>query len=359
MKEGAELGSEAGLAAKEQGAADRSEAAKSQGRGLGPRQGRQRDRAKRNGQPGRRARRRGRLTARDLELLRWLGRVKLARAEQVSDRFSLARSKTYARLQALCAEGLVRLERRVPGQGVYLATRPGLALCGLPLAEARMSLVTLEHDLAVAGTCAQLERALADATCLTEREMRAELACDGKVAWRTNVRDTGKGRSGHHWPDLVVHRGRGGFIAVEVELTQKRADRTNAILAGYRSHSEGLNAVLYLSPDRRSSERLLRMADAALLGRGIPLFRSLALSDKPDLGAIFAELAAACRAEQEESERRQAAEQERRRVEEDRREAERRAREEQLERDAAWVREQREGEQRRLSHRFRRTVRGH
>ncbi len=91
--------------------------------------------------------------------MRFLGRVKLARAEHVGRRFAMARSKIYARLSLLAAEGLVASERRVPGSAVYYATRTGLAATGLPLGEARMSLATLEHDLAVAQVCAETERA--------------------------------------------------------------------------------------------------------------------------------------------------------------------------------------------------------
>jgi len=58
------------------------------------------------------------ITERDLELVAWLGRVKLARVEQVQERFGMARSKAYGRLQGLREMGLVRLDNGVPGPGV-------------------------------------------------------------------------------------------------------------------------------------------------------------------------------------------------------------------------------------------------
>jgi len=311
-----------------------------------------------NGRPGRAAR--GRLTARDLELVRFLGRVKLARAEHVGRRFAMARSKIYARLSLLAAEGLVASERRVPGSAVYYATRTGLAATGLPLGEARMSLATLEHDLAVAQVCAETERAEGAPVVVTEREMRAELRLEGTCAWRTEVRDTGQGRSGFHWPDLALHRGRGGHIAVEVELTQKRAERTRSILAGYSRRHEGLAAVLYLTPEERQAKRLEKMAAEQGMSSGLPVFRARALPGL-DLAALVAEVTATVEAEQQERERRHAAEAERRRAEQEereRREAEFRARQEELGREEAAAREAQEREERRLSSRLRRRVLG-
>ena len=310
---------------------------------------------------GRPATPRGRLTPRDLELVRFLGRVKLARAEHVGLRFAMARSKTYARLHLLAAEGLVALERRVPGQAVYYATRTGLAATGLPLGEARMSLATLEHDLAVAEVCARVERTTEAPVVLTEREMRAELRLEGSCAWRTEVRDTGQGRRGSHWPDLTLHRGRGGFMALEVELTQKRADRTRSILAGYARRREGLAAVLYLTPERRQAERLTKMAADVGLEKGLPVFRAHALPGL-DVEEVLRELTATIEHQAAERERRRTAAEEHRRAEQEerkRREAEFRARQEELGREEAAAREAQEREERRLSNRLRRTVRGY
>jgi hypothetical protein len=52
----------------------------------------------------------------------------------------MARSKAYGRLQGLVELGLVEHERRVPGLGVFLATRRGLAAAEVELAPARVSL---------------------------------------------------------------------------------------------------------------------------------------------------------------------------------------------------------------------------
>ena len=306
----------------------------------------------------RQAKRRYRLTERDLELVRWLGRVKLARAEQVALRFSMARSKTYARLQALCAEGLVRSERRVPGACVFLATRAGLALCGLPLGEARMSLATLNHDLAVAEACAQIELNGEDLIVVGEREMRQQLQAEGDCPFRTRVRETAKGRAGYHWPDLVAHRDRGAFVAVEVELSQKRADRTKAILSAYSSHGEALAAVLYLTPEPRFAKRLAKLADQQGLGRhGTTVFRSAALSEAPDFSALLAGIRAERRARYEEQQQRRQADAERQ-AERERAEEQRRRECEERDRRRREAEAERQAEERKLSRRLRRSVLG-
>ena len=297
--------------------------------------------------------------------MRFLGRVKLARAEQVSVRFSMARSKTYARLHLLAGEGLVALERRVPGPAVYYATRTGLAAVGLPLGEARVSLATLEHDLAVADAAAGLECAGERLYARTEREMRSDLRLEGDCAWRVAVRDTGQGRSGRHWPDLAAHRHRDkGWVAVEVELSQKRAERTRSILAGYRDHSASLlSAVLYLTPDRRSSERIERLAASEGLGqRGGAVFLTAALDEPPDYPALLAEIKTSFAARQDELERQEERREAHQRAEterEQRREAEFRARQEELGREEAVAREVQEREEARLPNRLRRAVRGY
>jgi hypothetical protein len=72
----------------------------------------------------------------------------LATVVEVQQRFGMARSKAYGRLQGLVELGLVEHERRVPGLGVFLATRRGLAAAEVELAPARVSLGSLRHDLA-------------------------------------------------------------------------------------------------------------------------------------------------------------------------------------------------------------------
>ena len=114
-----------------------------------------------------------RVTARDREIVRWIGRLRMATAGQVADRFELGRAVSYARLSGLVRLGLLehaRIFHAAPG--VYLATRAGLASVDLALPPARVDLRTYDHDLELSELVAELEREFGAARIVTEREMR-------------------------------------------------------------------------------------------------------------------------------------------------------------------------------------------
>ncbi len=176
---------------------------------------------------------RTRLTERDLEIARWVERVGIAEAEQVARRFSLWPSKTYGRLRALSARGLVVHERVFYGRpGVY---RP-------PGRRVRPALY--EHELAV--TDLTIERELSGERTLTERELRRAGA-----AWSV-------GRDGsRHTPDLAVPE---AATAYEVERSSKGARRRRRILAAY-AQSPTYDRVVYRVFDPRLAELIEREAD--------------------------------------------------------------------------------------------------
>ena len=200
----------------------------------------------------------GKLTDRDLEILRFVGRTKIVRAEHIGQRFGTQRSKSYQRLQVLKAAGLVATETAVPGPAVYYATRAGLKLAALPLLEARVALGALVHDLALSEALSYLERDGAGLEILTEREMRAELRLRGETNYRFRVTGNWKLPDHTHWPDLVAVGPDGRWAAIEVELTEKAAQRTKRILRGYGGHRHETAAVIYVVPDASRAERLVR-----------------------------------------------------------------------------------------------------
>jgi hypothetical protein len=216
-----------------------------------------------------------RVTERDLGIIRWLGRVKLATADQVRVRMGMGRTKAYDRLAGLVDQGLLAHERPVPGHGVYLASKNGLKIAGLELAPATVSLGALAHDLAVAGVVAELEARVPRLQLRTEREIRAHVQQTGDLSLRPQVSQRGT-RDSRHWPDLALLTGSAdqpGWLAVEVELSRKGARLLRAILAGYRrtrvleSHDRVLWGVLYLVPDQHDAQRLTRLAAEEDLGR--------------------------------------------------------------------------------------------
>jgi len=291
-------------------------------------------------------------TMRDLELLAFLGRHRLATAEQLQRRFSLTESKAYARLRGLRARRLIRHERDVPGPGIFLATRGGLRLSDVDLAEASFSLATLRHDLAVADVAIELERE--GRWLFSERELRRAIAEGYGDDYRIECRESGTGRTLRHLPDLAVNDPDGSaWTAVEVELTQKRSERTRSILSGYRSAREGLQGVLYVVPSETARRRIEG------LGRKVGLDGRLQVIRQGEPAGPALEAIARSG---EESEHRRTAAEERRRAEQEeraRREAEFRARQEELGRQEAAAREAQEREEARLPNRLRRAVRGY
>jgi hypothetical protein len=191
-----------------------------------------------------------RVTTRDKEVVRWIGRLRMVNATQVADRFRLGRAVTYARLGGLARLGLLdhtRIFHRAPG--VYLATRAGLALVDLDLPPARVDLRTYAHDLELASLVLELEREYGPDGVRTEREMRAEetpLGVTSPARPRFAVPLTGA--SGQleltparhprlHFPDCAVIGVSGekpdGVLAIELERTPKGRARLRRILRGY------------------------------------------------------------------------------------------------------------------------------
>ena len=197
------------------------------------------------------------VTARDTEMLAWIGRNRLATGDQVARRFGLQRTKAYARLRGLKAAGLVRHESPVRGAGVFLATRAGLALADVELAPATVSLAMLEHDLAVVDVSILLESRMG-ATVLTDRELRRDAA----VADRSGV------------PDLVLLPDDRRRLAVEVELSRKSRARVSEKLRWY-TQSRDYTAVVYFVRDDRDAARINELAAEAGVDRSRLVVRLL------------------------------------------------------------------------------------
>jgi hypothetical protein len=192
---------------------------------------------------------RGRVTERDLEIVRWLGRHRLATAEQVRRRFGLQRAKVYRRLELLVTAGLVRYEPGVRSRRVYLARPAGLRAVGLDLPGATVSAASFAHDIAVLDVAIAFE-AHPRWRVLTEREIRAldrDAAVHSRYALRARPHD-GTPDPGR-WPDLVLEDiATGTRHAVEIELTRKTRARVRQKLRDY--YGSEYKRVIYLVPNR-------------------------------------------------------------------------------------------------------------
>jgi hypothetical protein len=102
-----------------------------------------------------------RVTARDSAILRWIGRLRMATAAQVAERFELGRAVSYARLAGLVRLGLLDHARIFHCEpGAYTTTGPGLSIADLQLPAARIDVRTYAHDVELSWLVIALEREL-------------------------------------------------------------------------------------------------------------------------------------------------------------------------------------------------------
>jgi hypothetical protein len=207
-----------------------------------------------------------RVTSRDREIVRWIGRQRMASARQVAGRFRLGRAVTYARLGGLVRLGLIehaRIFHAAPG--VYLATRTGLATVDLQLPPARVDLRTYDHDLELTSLVVELEREFGADRVWTEREMRAADIPAGPASCtrprfavpmsgaRGQLQLTPVGNPRLHFPDCAVTLGPDRVLATELERTAKGRARLRRILRGYVS-GRHISAVRYYAVSERVRE---------------------------------------------------------------------------------------------------------
>jgi hypothetical protein len=179
------------------------------------------------------------LTDRDLGLLEFVAGHRFVLACQVMHWLGAGEVVAYRRLKGLVAGELLSYRRFFHHRpGCYQITRAGLGVIESELPRAQIDLRTYRHDIgvvwvylaAVNGSCGPYERVL------SERHMRA-------ADQRREVGDesfaiplggyTPNGGARTHYPDVLLTRGDGSRVAVELELTLKSRRRLEAILAGY------------------------------------------------------------------------------------------------------------------------------
>jgi hypothetical protein len=204
-----------------------------------------------------------RVTARDKQILRWIGRLRMVTAAQVADRFGLGRAVTYARLGGLVQLDLLDHRRIFHGQpGVYLATRVGLALVEVDLPPARVDLRTYAHDLELPSLVVDLEREFGPVRVRSEREMRAaDTPPDERSSTRPRFAVPLSGARGQlqltpvghprlHFPDCAVVLDADRVLAIELERTAKGRARLRRILSGYVSARHIAEVRYYARGDR-------------------------------------------------------------------------------------------------------------
>lgn len=173
------------------------------------------------------------VTARDVEMLSWIGRHGMVTADQVAQHFfsrdggTVGTRAAYRRLRKLEEERLVRRDvtfARWPA--VIRVTGPGARVAEIDVDPARLVWAEVRHSLALVDLTEELLAANLGARLVTEREIRAlrfrELA--------EKTRRPGFGRI----PDGILHLKDGRTVAVEIDLTAKRQRDVERILLGYK-----------------------------------------------------------------------------------------------------------------------------
>lgn len=202
------------------------------------------------------------VTARDIEILKWIARCRFVTTDQVLKRFGLKRSKGFQRLQVLEVEGLVVRERmfhRMPGSA--RVTRKGLEMLGSEMPVPTISMQSFAHDQAVVWEQISLE--LKGCETITEREMRYAERALGE-SYTVRIPPSQNAGAITHMPDLAFET-KGKWYAVEVELAPKNEARLISILSGYLAGPR-YHAVVYCVPTKQLITRV--NAIGAKLGLG-------------------------------------------------------------------------------------------
>lgn len=219
----------------------------------------------------------------DLEILRFIGRVKIARPEQIVTRFGVHRATAYRRLALLVEDGLLTSSPRITNDGlVFFATGAGLSAGQLALPVATPSIAIGAHDIAAGDVVASLESRGID--CVTEREMRFHQRAEGDGRYLFDVDDHTAGRRVRHLADIACEIPKADhFLAIEVELVPKTATRWRDTLDGFKNRIDvaGFAGVLYLCGENARASNLNRISREVGVDRRL---RVLSVDDDPLIG---------------------------------------------------------------------------
>jgi hypothetical protein len=237
--------------------------------------------------PGRKKKGKGpnvRLTARDMDMMRFLARYRMATVGQLARRFETSETALRNRLPKLADMGLITWAWAAQTKPkIWLITEQGLQTVNMILTAPTVKWGQLRHTLGLVDLGITFE--LAGEIVLTEREIRAaatrytptprlktaidmtryqanltSMPVDGldPVAEMQRIKDAlivpVPGRNIGHIPDMVLARqpfpgGSSGNISVELELTRKSLSEWNTVLTAYKN-SNAFAEVYYFVMNR-------------------------------------------------------------------------------------------------------------
>jgi len=201
------------------------------------------------------------LTARDLEIVRFITRHGVVTSEDVATRFFWREEQNrpgiwaaYRRISALRWLGLILSDKPFANRPTVLrVTREGARLADVGIAPAPLVLSELNHSLAVVRVVEQLARDHPGAEITTERELRAERYRER----REGDRPVGRGRT----PDAILRLAKKDAkrttetIAIEVDITRKDRRALERIILAYDHELDVDRVWWYVSPRRAERVR--------------------------------------------------------------------------------------------------------
>lgn len=163
-----------------------------------------------------------RFTERDAEILYAIGEMYTYRTDDIAAKAGTGETRTLQLIRRYRAAGLVETGRLLYGEPAYhWLTRKGLKEVGLPFKASQPSALMLRHHHGINVVRRMLEASSiwGDSTWISERWLRNEA------------------RSSAHIPDGLVLAG-ARRICIELELTQKSADRQAEIAKDLLAYDE-------------------------------------------------------------------------------------------------------------------------
>lgn len=197
-----------------------------------------------------------RLTDRDRMILAFAAEHRIVLTRQLE---ALTGTDVSKRMRQLARTGHVEEGKHLPLQH-YLIREAGLVAIGSTLKPPRPKLDEYKHDIGLAWLWLGAHRGAFGPVqeVLSERRLRWHDGVRDRPPEPVGVRLGGIDRYGNetlHYPDLVLIAGRGGRLAIELELSRKGRERLDAILGGYGSDGR-IDRVLYLVEDNPEGKRL-------------------------------------------------------------------------------------------------------
>lgn len=231
-----------------------------------------------------------RLKPRDLEILRFVARVGLARPEDLITRFDFSEATAYRRLAFLKELGFLHAVPNISFNGdAYIATRTGIAVTELALPVAEPKHNKSLHDFAMTEVVSWMESLGIDV--LTERELTAHKRISESNRYSFSIVRRAGRFADTHKPDIVCELPEEDrFVAIEVELKPKSNERWRDIFYGFRNRVgvDGFAGVLYLTGPGADVARLRRIADECSLGARFQQLEIAAPDYLPSLLEILA-----------------------------------------------------------------------